>query len=132
MELHEMGKKTMASEPVKAVSDPTSLDAAQANVLASSQAMCVSLNNNLVFLFMGAFNDWCVSVNAGRIPNTNPPKPMASFVVVKDAQGWSWPDQSGPPVVDATTLIIPPDRTNPNQNLIANQIDIGAALGGGW
>ena len=123
----------MGTTPVTLNADATSLESAQANVLASSQVMAANLNANLKSLFLGAFNDWSISVNAGRIPNTNPPVPPASFAVVTAANGWAFPEQTGTPVVDMSTLTIPPDRTAPlSATLVANTIDIGAALVGGW
>jgi len=123
----------MGTTPVSLDAGATSLATAQANVLASSTAMAVQLNDNLKTIYTTAFNNWAISVNAGRIPNTNPPGVPNSFVVVADAAGWAFPVQSGPPVCDP--LPVPPD---PNQapgtpgTLAPNTIDIGAALGGVW
>jgi len=123
----------MGTTPVTLNADATSLESAQANVLASSQVMAANLNANLKTLFLGAFNDWCTSVNAGRIPNTNPPQPPASFVVVTANSGWAFPEQNGTPIVDMSTLTIPPDRTEPpSLTLVANTIDVGAHLVGSW
>jgi hypothetical protein len=121
----------MGTTPLSLSADATSLESAQANVLASSQAMAANLNDNLKALYTTAFNNWAISVNAGRIPNTNPPAVPKGFVVVKDAaSGFSFPEQSGPPVCDP--LPVPADHTKPNGGLVANTIDVGANLGGGW
>ena len=120
----------MGTSPLTLDADATSLSSAQANVAASSQVMAANLNNNLRTLYTTAFNNWAISVNAGRIPNTNPPGVPKSFIVVTDPDGWAFPVQSGPPVCDA--LPVPPDRTVQLKDiLVANTIDIGSNLGGG-
>jgi hypothetical protein len=92
--------------------DATSLESAQANVLASSIAQCALLNNNLKSIYLTAFNNWKISVDAGRIDNKSYPKPPKSFVVVKDqVSGFSFPEQVGPAVCEVPP--IPEDRFTP-------------------
>jgi hypothetical protein len=123
----------MGTTPVNSSPDPTSLASAQANVLASFQAMAANLNQNLVTIYNGQFSAFAISVQAGRIPNTNPPAVPASWVVTVGADGWPVMTQSGPPVCAA--LPVPPD---PNQQpgtpgtLKPMTFDIEANLGGGW
>jgi hypothetical protein len=123
----------MGTTPVNSNPDPTSLASAQANVLASFQAMAANLNQNLVTIYNGQFSGFATSVQAGRIPNSNPPAVPASWVVTVGSDGWPVMTESGPPVCAA--LPVPPD---PNKQpgtpgtLVANTIDIGANLGGGW
>jgi hypothetical protein len=125
----------MGTSAVNLSADATSLESAQANVLASSQAMAANLNENLKALYTTAFNNWAISVKAGRISNDKPPAVPKSFVVVQDpVSGFSYPEQRGGPVCDP--LPVPPD---PNRQpgavstLVPNTIDVGKYSGfGGW
>lgn len=109
----------------------TSLGAAQANIRASSDAQCELLNRNLKFIYLGAFNNWKLSVDAGRISNENPPKPPASWVLEPstDINGnvWYFPEQTGPPVCDMPP--IPEDHSKSQQqirdSMPPNTMDLG-------
>jgi hypothetical protein len=112
--------------------DPTdtTIEAARANVLASSQAHVESLNEDLKKIYQAAFDGWKYSVDAGRIDNTNPPKPPASYRLAKpDSNGFVWPEQGTEPVCEMPP--IPENRLHPPQPP-AGTIDVGADLGGGW
>lgn len=74
----------------------TSLAAVQASSLAAVKLQVVNLNNNLITIFMTAFNSWSVSVMAGRIPNTDPPKPPMAFVVGYVTDATSGPGSLSP------------------------------------
>src|ERR1041384_5355686 len=102
---------------------PTSLAAAQANILASSRAQAALLNENLKTIYLGKFNDWKISVDAGKIDNSNPPQPPASYVIslfpdpANEHVKWAYPDQSGAPVCDMPP--IPEDRSKPPEPKVA-------------
>ena len=120
----------MSSVPNALNADATSLAAAQANQLASSTAMVNQLNSNLQSIYMTAFNNWCISVNAGRIPNTNPPQPPVQYVVsAPDKEGFQWPvvDPAGGLVCAVPP--VPADQTNSTPKP-ANVIDVGHAIPG--
>ena len=103
----------------------------QAVYTANTAAEVAQLNQNLKTFYLGAFNNLLVSVLAHAIqPSTvNWPSPPLAFVVSPpDSNGFTY-------AVLGTTIVcnqpaIPPDNSNPP--LVANTIDIGAALGGGW
>ena len=78
----------------------TSLATAQANVRASSEAQAEHLNENLTSIYLTAFNSWKISVDAGRIDNSNPPKPPVAYVVNDTGGGWYFPVQGDQPVCD--------------------------------
>ena len=107
--------------------DMTSLATAQANVLATSQAECAQRNDNLKSIYLTGFNNWKISVDAGRIGNTNPPKPPKAYVVKVSEDGWAYFEPGDQPVCDVPP--IPADMTTPNP---ANVIDVGVAIGGKW
>src|ERR1041385_3487390 len=89
------------------VIDPSccTLDQAQKNQLQSTQIMVANQNANLTKIYLGKFNDWKISVDAGRIPNTNPPKPPVGYVVSKpDANGFQWPVLGSSPVVEMPAI----------------------------
>lgn len=124
----------MSSAPVTLSADATSLVAAQANQLASSTAMAAQLNDNLKIIYLGAFNDWAANVNAGRIPNTNPPQPPLAYVVAApDAHGFQWPVVGTSPVCAMPP--VPADHSLSQAQIQAslppNTIDIGPAIVGG-
>lgn len=76
--------------------NPTSLEAVQASSLASAKSQIVTLNNNLTAIYMTEFNNWSISVLAGRIPNTDPPKPPPAFVVGYFPDPTTGPGSMGP------------------------------------
>jgi hypothetical protein len=125
----------MSSIPFALDADATSLVAAQQNQLASSQIMVAQLNGNLKVIYLTAFNNWKISVDAGRISNTNPPKPPNGYVVsVPDANGFQWPVLGNGPVCAMPP--IPEDHSLSQAEIYAalppNTIDIGRNIGGKW
>jgi hypothetical protein len=112
--------------------DPTdtSIEAARANILTSSQAQVARMNDNLKIVYQFAFDGWKTSVDAGRIDNSNPPVPPAGYHLAKpDANGFVWPELGTDPVCEMPA--IPENRLNPPQPP-AGTIDVGADLGNGW
>lgn len=88
----------------------TSESVAQAHVLESSRAQVRMLNGNLTAQYLGRFNDWKISVDAGKISNANPPQPPLGYGFVTDSQGYTFPQENGGgPVCDMPP--IPQDRT---------------------
>jgi|SRR5579872_1013416 len=125
----------MSSIPNTLTSADFSLAAAQANQLASSQIMVAQMNTNLKTIYLTAFNNWKISVDAGRIPNTDPPQPPKGYVVSSpDANGFQWPVPGNDPVCDVPP--IPEDHSLTQQQIQAaltpNTIDIGKNIGGKW
>jgi hypothetical protein len=125
------GTNTSVTDPFTIDPASISVDAARANILRSSTIMVASLNADLKNRYLSAFNDWCISVNAGKIDNTNPPKPpMAYELAPPDENGFVWyqiskttPVCDMPPVPDSKLNVPEPP---------AGTIDLGADLGGGW
>lgn len=76
--------------------NPTNLEEVQASALASAKAQVANLNSNLTSVFMTGFNNWATSVMAGKIPNTDPPRPPAAFVVGYFNDPTSGPGSMGP------------------------------------
>lgn len=90
----------------------TTLAAAQKNVLDSSKAMVVRLNDNLKTIYQGKFANWKISVDAGRIDTSNPPQPPMGYGLETDSQGFTFPKENiGGPV--CTMPAIPQDRSKP-------------------
>lgn len=120
----------MSTFPLPLNADATSLGAAQANQLASSTVMVAQLNANLKTIYLTAFDNWKLSVDSGRLANTNPPPPPKSYVVSgPDANGFQWPVLGTDPVCDMPS--IPEDHYTPIEK-IPNTIDIGRNIGGKW
>ena len=123
---------TITTTPIDLSPDATSLAAAQANQLASSQQMAAQQNANLKAIYLTAFSNWCLNVNAGRIPNTNPPQPPTQYVVGSpDHDGFQWPvvDPAGAAVCAMPP--IPPDQSTP-VTLTPNTVDVGHWITGNW
>jgi len=112
------------------------LAAAQANQLASSTVMVAQLNGQMTSIYLTAFNNWKISVDAGRIP----PTPPVEYVVASPAKnGFQWPipDPAGTPVCAMPS--IPADHSQSQAQLQAalkpNTIDVGKQIvrgGGKW
>jgi hypothetical protein len=108
-----------------------SLGDAQSNQLLSSKVMVSQLNNNLTIIYNTAFANWALSVNAGRIPNTNYPVPPMAYVVgAPDASGFQWPVVGTSPVCAVPP--IPADIFTPPAHVPAGTIDVGHSIGGKW
>jgi hypothetical protein len=74
----------------------TTLEAAQANTLASVQSQVENLNNALKSNYLTTFNNWAQSVLAGRSDNSNPPKPPMAYAVGYFNDPTSGPGSIGP------------------------------------
>lgn len=99
---------------VNAVDDST-IQQAQANTLQAIQSQCSAFNVKIKADYLTTFGNWAISVSAGRMDSSNPPKPPASFVVgyftdptTGGGEGaypntkvqWAFPSQTGPAVCD--------------------------------
>lgn len=122
----------------------STLQAAQANVLAAAVAQVAALNDGLKANFQQAFGSWLTNWNAGRVTDsTTAPKPPNAFVVAYAADPTTGPGSVGPygetqifwaypgvgkvPVCD-----MPAIPAIPSNQSIPNHIHVGHALGGGW
>jgi hypothetical protein len=119
----------MGTIPVNLDPDATTLEAAQANVLASAKLQCDFRNNDLKTLYLTAFNNWKISVDAGRIDTSNPPQPPNAFVVKTDKDGWAYVSEGDQPVCEMPPL--PEDRVTPKPAPAPMTIDIGHSADGG-
>lgn len=98
----------------------TTLQAAQANTLASSSVMVAHLNSELRTLYLGRFNDWVINVTAGRVDNSNPPKPPAGYEVVTGPDGFAWPAAGSTPVCDMPKIPDDRSKSQPPLNLVGD------------
>jgi hypothetical protein len=92
---------SVSSPPSFPFSSGTGLSDAQQNQLASSTQQVAVMNTNLKSIYLTAFSNWCISVNAGRISNADPPQPPVQYVISPpDGNGFQWPmvDPAGTPV----------------------------------
>jgi hypothetical protein len=99
--------------PYPVAFDPwaTSLAAAQANVLASSRAQVAMLNENIRTIYLSKFNDWKISVDAGKIDNSNPPQPPKAYTLRTSVEGFAFPELGDDPVCAMPP--VPQDRSRP-------------------
>lgn len=114
----------MSTSPINLDPAATSLAAAQANVLASTQAQVKLLNDNLTAIYLRDFDNWKISVDAGRAPNTNPPQPPTGYEVETGPDGFAYPVKGASPV--CTMPPIPADHTKSTQAPIPEPDNIRA------
>lgn len=104
----------MSSNPAFSGFDPwaTTLEAAIANTLASSTAMVDHLNSQLKNRYDSQFESWKISVQAGKIDNSNPPQPPVGYELLVNKDGFSFPELGDKPVA-APRTDIPADYSKP-------------------
>ncbi len=91
----------------------TSLATAEANVLESTTAQVALLNSNLKSNYLSAFNDWTITLLAGR-PAGDPPKPPIGYVVAIGSDGFAYPQMGTSPVCDMPAIpTVPPPYVPP-------------------
>jgi hypothetical protein len=84
----------------------TTLEAAMANTLAAVNLQVEQFNQQLKAGYMTTFNNWSLSVSAGRIDNTDPPKPPNAYVVgfsidsTNSQARWAYPMTGTTPVCE--------------------------------
>src|SRR5215475_2619952 len=84
----------------------TTLQAAMANTLAAVKVQVDQLNQQLKDNYLTTFNNWSISVTAGRIDNSNPPQPPIGYVIgyatdpTNSAAQWAYPVTGTTPVCD--------------------------------
>ena len=82
----------------------TTLEAAMANTLAAVKSQVDALNEQLKSSYLNTFNNWALSVTAGRSDNTNPPQPPNAYVVgsftdsTNSQAQWAYPATGTTPV----------------------------------
>lgn len=86
--------------------DPTSIESARANILASSTAQVARLNATRKSIYLSKFHDWQLNVESGRIDNTNPPQPPVAWELAPpDENGFVFYQESAnTPVCDMPPL----------------------------
>lgn len=83
----------------------TTLEAAMANTLAAVKIQVDQFNEQAKGNYLTAFDNWSISVVAGRIDNTNPPQPPNGFVVglftdpTNNRALWAYPAAGTAPVM---------------------------------
>jgi hypothetical protein len=114
----------------------TSLTAAQANILADSQAMVASLNAKLIALYHSAYVDYVANMQSGEnVPanrRTPPAPPMAWELAPADANGFVF-YQIGTTPVCAAGAQVTCNFDNPAPSAKpAGVIDVGHLISGKW
>ena len=88
------------------------------------------LNASVIFIYQGKFADWKISVDAGRIDNTNPPQPPPAWVTgVDPATGYSYVAVGGSPICPMPP--IPESRVN-KPPIPPGNISLGNRISGDW
>ena len=82
----------------------TTLEAAMANTLAAVKIQVDQFNEQVKANYLTSFNNWSLSVVAGRSDNTNPPQPPNAYVVgyftdpTNNKAQWAYPATGVAPV----------------------------------
>lgn len=120
----------------------TTLEAARANILASSTGQVALLNSDLKGRYLSLFNDYVKNVDTGRVSTDPkspvylaPPSPPFGYELAPaNADGFVFYQVSKTPVCDMPEL--PIDRSQTQGQIMAalqkNVIDIGKHLQGAW
>ena len=112
------------------LSDGTSASDAQAAVLRQSIEIRDNTNAQRKTIYLQRFNNWKISVDAGRASNEDPPKPPSGVMLASpDADGYVFPIEGGPPVCDMPPI---PEDAFHHAPLVPNTIDVGKSIGGKW
>lgn len=117
----------------------TTLEAAMANTEASVKVQVAQFNQQRTSSFLTTFHSWAINVDAGRIPNTNPPQPPNAMVVghftdpTNDKALWAYPAEGTTPVVAMPPIpkTTPPPAPFPEPDNIRN-VPVGDTMPVGW
>jgi hypothetical protein len=88
----------------------TTLEAAMANSSAAVTIQVDQFNQQLKAGYLTTFNNWSISVTAGRIDNSNPPKPPNAYVVgyftdsTNNQARWAYPMVGCTPVCEMPAI----------------------------
>ncbi|HLK63671.1 MAG TPA: hypothetical protein VKU19_09535 [Bryobacteraceae bacterium] len=125
----------MSTSPIASGIAQTSLQAAQANVLANSKAMVAKLNADLITIYHSAYADYVTNMQSGQnVPaeRRNPPvPPMAWEVAPPNSDGFQF-YQIGTTPVCPEGPAVPCNYDNPQPNSQPNVIMIGVLITGKW
>src|SRR5258708_885334 len=104
----------------------TTLEAAMANTLAAVKIQVDQFNEQLKGIYLTGFDNWSISVVAGRSDNTNPPQPPNGYVVgyftdpTNNKALWPYPAAGTarvcalPPIPPASKPYVPPALPEPD------------------
>jgi len=92
--------------------------------------MVAHLNEELKNRYYRDFNNWKISVEAGRISNEHPPAVPFGYELVKDDEGFTFPELTGKVRV-CEPLPVPPDMSKPVVK-VPNTIEVGHQVFGKW
>jgi hypothetical protein len=104
----------------------TTLEAAMANTTGAVTIQVDQFNLQLKDSYMTSFNNWSISVLAGRMDNSNPPQPPNGYVVgyftdpTNSKALWAYPAQGTtavcamPPLPPASKPYVPPVLPEPD------------------
>ena len=104
----------------------TTLEAAMANTLAAVKIQVDQFNDQLKSTYLASFDNWSISVVAGRSDNTNPPQPPNAYVVgyftdpTNSKAQWAYPATGTapviamPPIPPASKPYVPPALPQPD------------------
>lgn len=120
---------------VSALSDPTSLESAQVNILNSSTQMVKMLNNDLITRYMSAYHDYVLNMQSGGVvpvERRTPPTPPSGWqLAAPTVDGFVFYEIGTAPVCDPGPVVsYNGGITAPVK--VPNTIDVGKNISGLW
>jgi hypothetical protein len=122
----------MSTSPTKLSADLTTIEAARANILASSTEMVARLNRDLKFRYDSAYADYVANMESGGfVPEERrtPPQPPGAWELAPpNADGFVFYQIGTTPICD-TPPVATYNGGNPQPNTTPNMIMIGKQSG---
>jgi hypothetical protein len=97
-QINQLIKDQIGTNPLAVLPSNPDIAAAVANYSTSATALAIHLNNNLIAIYMTAFQNWSALVMAGKIPNTTPPAPPDAYAAVVASDSWTYVVKGTDPV----------------------------------
>jgi hypothetical protein len=80
----------IGTNPVAALPSNPDITQALANYVAAANSLTTQLNSNLQSIYDTAFSNWAAQVQAGKIPDADPPQPPDGYEAATASDGWTY------------------------------------------
>jgi hypothetical protein len=98
-EIDQAIKDQIGTNPEEPLPSNPDIAQALANYATEAARVAAVLNNNLQSNYVTGFKNWSQLVMAGKIPNTDPPRPPIGYMAATASDGWTYVIQGGDPVM---------------------------------
>jgi hypothetical protein len=111
-EIDQAIKDQIGTDPVAPLQATPDIATALANYVIQGANVSAVLNANLKAVYLTGFQNWANEVAAGKVPNTDPPKPPVAYISAMASDGWTYVIKGTDPVCPVPP--IPPVSTVPS------------------